>query len=245
MRFHADLFIFFIVTLLAEVLGTIGGFGSSVFFVSFSQFLFDFKEVLALTGLLHIFSNSSKIFLFRKTIDWRLVVRVGISSVVLAVVGAYLSATMDFAYAKLVLGFFLTGFAVFFLIRPDFVLRQSVGNAVSGGAIAGFLAGLVGTGGAIRGLVLASFNLEKNLFVGTSAAIDMGVDLSRTAIYFFNDYTGDTRGFYSPLLMVASFFGSYLGKIILEKIPQEKFKTLVLVLILTMGLTIMAGWLRV
>ena len=245
MRFHADLFIFFIVTLLAEVLGTIGGFGSSVFFVSFSQFLFDFKEVLALTGLLHIFSNSSKIFLFRKTIDWRLVVRVGISSVVLAVVGAYLSATMDFAYAKLVLGFFLTGFAVFFLIRPDFVLRQSVGNAVSGGAIAGFLAALVGTGGAIRGLVLASFNLEKNLFVGTSAAIDMGVDLSRTAIYFFNDYTDETRWFYIPLLMVASFFGSYLGKIILEKIPQEKFKTLVLVLILTMGLTIMAGWLRV
>jgi uncharacterized protein len=59
---------------------------------------------------------------------------------------------------------------------------------------AGLLAGHIGTGGAIRGLVLAAFNLEKGVFVATSAAIDSGVDLSRMIIYLRNNYL--TADFY-------------------------------------------------
>jgi hypothetical protein len=57
---------------LAEILGTVGGFGSSLLFVSIGQFFFDFPTVLALTGLLHIFSNIAKLWFFRKTIDKKL-----------------------------------------------------------------------------------------------------------------------------------------------------------------------------
>lgn len=45
---YPALILFFILTLVAEILGTIGGFGSSLFFVSLSQFFYDFKIVLAL-----------------------------------------------------------------------------------------------------------------------------------------------------------------------------------------------------
>jgi hypothetical protein len=48
--------------------------------------------------------------------------------------------------------------------------------------IAGFFAGLIGTGVAIPGFALARFDLEKSTFVATSAAIDSGIDLSRMTI---------------------------------------------------------------
>jgi hypothetical protein len=101
--------------------------------------------------------------------------------------------------------------------------------------MAGFMAGFIGTGGVIRGLVLASFNLEKNFFVGTSAAIDFGVDLSRTIIYLDDEYLDKKLWWYLPILLGAAFAGSYIGKRLLGKIPQVLFKRIVLGLIFIIG----------
>ncbi|MBL7865556.1 MAG: sulfite exporter TauE/SafE family protein, partial [Cyclobacteriaceae bacterium] len=96
--------LFLLLTLLAEVLGTIGGFGSSVYFVPLFQWLFDFQTVLALTGLLHVFSNTAKLYLFWKTINWQLVLTMGVSSLLLAVTGAYLTTFVNVSILKLTLG---------------------------------------------------------------------------------------------------------------------------------------------
>jgi uncharacterized protein len=232
-----EILLFFLLTLVAEILGTLGGFGSSLFFVPLSQFFFDFQTVLALTGILHVFSNSAKIILFRKTIDWKVTLWLGGASILLAIGGAILTKFVDFEYASLVLGIFLIAFSGFLFYKPDFVVPVSIGNSIISGGLAGFLAGFIGTGGAIRGLALASFNLEKSFFVGTSAIIDFGVDLSRTIIYVEGDYLQSSEYVYIPLLLIAAALGSYLGKIVLNTIEQDKFRRITLGLIFLTGLT--------
>lgn len=101
------------------------------------------------------------------------------------------------------------------------------------------MAGFTGTGGAIRGMSLVAFNLEKNLFVGTSAAIDFGVDFSRMFIYYYNGFLQMDYLYYIPLLVIASFLGSYIGKQLLNKISQEVFKKIVLVLILLISISML------
>lgn len=81
-------FIFLILALLAEIIGTIGGFGSSVFFVPIGNFYFDFHSVLGLTALFHLSSNLSKIAQFRKGIDRNLILFIGIPSVLFVLLGA-------------------------------------------------------------------------------------------------------------------------------------------------------------
>jgi uncharacterized membrane protein YfcA len=112
-------------------------------------------------------------------------------------------------------------------------------SSIAGGSIAGFLAGFIGTGGAVRGLSLAAYNLEKNIFVGTSAAIDMGVDLSRSIVYVSNDFIQPSEYYLVGLLLVVSIVGSYLGKLALQKVKQEDFKKVVLVLILITGIVVL------
>jgi uncharacterized membrane protein YfcA len=233
-----ELFVFFVLTLIAEILGTLGGFGSSLFFVPLSQFFFNFQTVLALTGILHVFSNTSKIILFRKTIDWKVTLWLGLASILLAIGGAYLTRVVSFDYAGLVLGLFLMCFSAFLFYRPLFSITPSVKNSIVSGSVAGFLAGFIGTGGAIRGLALASFNLEKNFFVGTSSIIDFGVDLSRTIIYLESNYLQQSEFLYIPILLVAAALGSYLGKMLLNKIDQDKFKRITLALIFLTGVTL-------
>ncbi|MEJ0055529.1 MAG: sulfite exporter TauE/SafE family protein [Bacteroidota bacterium] len=123
--------ILFLLTVLVEILGTIGGFGSSIFFVSIAQFFFDFQTVLALTGLLHVFSNSSKLFLFWQHIDWKLVAWLGISSVVLAIAGAFLTTVIRFEYARTVLGIFMILFSILFLAKPGIRIAPTLFNSVS------------------------------------------------------------------------------------------------------------------
>jgi hypothetical protein len=239
-----EILIFFLITLISEILGTLGGFGSSLFFVSLAQFFYNFQTVLVLTGILHVFSNTAKLTLFWKSIDWRLVLWLGVSSLVFAIGGAFVVRYVEFTYTKLVLSFFLIGFSTLLYCRPDYRVNASLFNSIWGGALAGFLAGFIGTGGAVRGLVLAAFNLEKNILVGTSAAIDFCVDLSRSLIYLDSNYLQREQWWTIPFLVVLAFAGSYMGKLILNRISQHTFRKILLGLVFLIGVVMLINELQ-
>lgn len=228
--------LFLLLALVAEIVGTIGGFGSSVFFVPLGNFYFDFYSVLGMTAIFHLSSNLSKIFLFKKGLDKKLLLHIGVPSVLFVVVGGFLSKMVNTGTLEIVLGVFLVTFSLLFLIKSEIVLLPNKKNAIIGGTLSGFSAGLLGTGGAIRGLTMAAFNLEKNAFIATSAFIDFMIDFSRTFVYYGNGYIGKQELTYLPFLFAIGLVGTYLGKKILAHIPQEKFRKLSLIFILLIGL---------
>lgn len=229
-------FVFLLLALIAEIIGTVGGFGSSVFFVPIANFYFDFETVLGITALFHVFSNLSKIALFRKGLDKRLVIYLGVPAVLFVIIGGVLTRYLDTTYLELCLGVFLVSMSLLFLIKKNLVIKDGNTEAVIGGGLSGFLAGLLGTGGAVRGLTMAAFNMEKSAFVATSAVIDFGVDFSRTIVYFFNGFITMEIAYYVPFLLIIGYLGTWIGKRMLEHIPQEKFKRFSLILILFIGL---------
>jgi len=228
--------IFIILSLLAEVLGTVGGFGSSVFFVPIANFFFDFQTVLGITALYHLSSNVTKIAFFKKGLDKHLIIYLGIPAIVFVLVGAYFSKFLDPRLLTYILGFFLIVSSLLFLIFKRLAVIANVKNAILGGTLSGLSAGLLGTGGAIRGITMAAFKLDKNKFIATSAMIDLGVDFSRTIVYFFNGYMHKDDMYLIPILIVVSIIGTWIGKKILFKISQDQFRNFVLVLILLIGL---------
>lgn len=228
-------FLFFLLAFLSEIVGTVGGFGSSVFFVPLAGFFFDFKTVLGITGLLHVFSNIAKLVLFRQDIQWKLIWKIGIPSVVFVIIGAWLTIRVTFQYAELLLGIFCVAFSILFWWKPHMKMKANTSNAIAGGGLAGFLAGFIGTGGAIRAITLTSFALEKNVFIATSAAIDFGVDLSRSIVYVNQGYVQGKDWWYLPGFIVIAFLGSYVGKMVLNKVPQETFRKIVLFFVFATG----------
>lgn len=228
--------VFLLLAFLAEVIGTVGGFGSSVFFVPIGNLYFDFHSVLGLTALFHLSSNLSKIFLFRKGFDKRLMLQIGIPSVVFVILGGFFSRMFNGAALEIILGLFLVAFSLIFLIKRNITIQANKKNAVTGGALSGFSAGLLGTGGAIRGLTMAAFNLEKSTFIATSALIDFMIDFSRTFVYYQNGYIHRHDIKYVPFLVLIGIIGTYIGKRILTHIPQDKFRNLSLLFILLIGM---------
>jgi len=228
-------FSFIFLALIAEVIGTVGGFGSSVFFVPIANFYFDFETVLGLTAMFHVASNLSKIAQFRKGLNKRLIIYLGVPAVLFVIIGGLLAKYVNKEYLELSLGIFLIILSLLFLIKKNLVVKDGNKEAILGGTLSGFLAGLLGTGGAVRGLTMAAFNLEKNIFIATSAVIDFGVDFTRTIVYFMNGFILVEYLVYVPFLVVIGWVGTWLGKRILNHIPQERFKRLSLFLILGIG----------
>jgi hypothetical protein len=227
--------LFSLLALLAEIVGTLGGFGSSVFFVPLAGLFFDLHTVLALTGLLHVFSNISKLWLFRGHVNKRLLLLFGIPSVLLVWVGAELTSSISSETATLVLGIFIVLFSIVMLILPKLKLNAVPGTAIITGGTAGFFAGLVGTGGAIRGLGLAAFGLGREAFIATSAAIDMGVDLLRSVVYLQKDYLPASGIVWIPVLLGIAAAGSWIGKKIVMRLDENTWRRVLLILLLLVG----------
>jgi len=227
---------FFILAFVAEVIGTISGFGSSILFVPLASMFFDFKAVLAITAVFHVFSNLSKIYLFKTGIQKDIVLKLGIPAVVFVIIGAILTNIIPQKEIELVMNIVLVLLSVFLIFNTEKKLEQSNKNLIVGGVSSGFLAGLVGTGGAIRGLVLAAFSLEKDSFLATSALIDLGVDFSRAIVYISSGYFLKEFLIFIPFLILISIAGSYIGKLVLNKMPQKYFRNIVLIVIVSISI---------
>ena len=155
--------VFILLSLIAAILGTVGGFGSSVFFVPIANMYFDFHTVLGITALFHVFSNASKIALFKEGLDKKVLLWIGLPAVIFVIIGALLSKVADIRYTEKILGIFLIIFSLFFILFPKVEIKPDKTISASGGALSGFLAGFLGTGGAVRGLTMAAYKKKKSL----------------------------------------------------------------------------------
>ena len=231
-----DLPIFILLALFAEILGTVGGFGSSLFFVPIASYFLDFHSVLGITALFHVSSNLAKIAFFKKGFDKKLVISIGIPAVLFVIIGAFLSKYIETKILEISLAIFLIIVSLVFLIFRNITLKPTLSNSIGGGIFSGLIAGLLGTGGAIRGITLAAYNLRMESFIATSAIIDLAIDASRSVVYTVNGYVHKHDLYLIPILLVVSIIGTFIGKQILTKISEKHFKSIVLVLVLTTGI---------
>lgn len=227
---------FLLLALLSELLGTVGGFGSSIYMVPLGQYIYPLQAVLALTALLHVFGNSSRLFLFHKSIHWPTTLWFAVPSILLTLLGAWLTDRLATVWISRVMGGFMIAYSLWMLIRKGWYVNPTRLNAGILGGVSGFLTGLIGTGGAIRAAGLVSFNLSKEAFIATSAAIDFGNDMGRFWVYFGKGYFPTENWMVAVLLFPMAYAGSWIGKRLVQRLSTDSFRKIILYLILAIGL---------
>lgn len=242
MALHDFLLIF--TGLVSEILGTVSGFGSSTYFVPIALFFEKFTFVITITALLHTFSNAFKIWLFRHHFDPRLFLRMAVPSILFCGVGALLIPATNLDLIKSLLGFFLMSFTVLSWIRSRNKSVLSDRKILILSTLSGFLTGLLGTGGALRGMALSALHIPKESFVLLSSGIDIGGDILRLGMYLSRGYMEWDQWYYIPSLLVAASIGTFIGKKILGRISQHAFEKIVYVLTFTSGLILTVNGLR-
>lgn len=223
---------FFILGFVSEIIGTMAGFGSSTIFLPLSSYFVDFKTALVLVAIFHFFGNISRVTFFRHGLDRRTLLVFGMPSFALSLIGATLVGDLSQTILKLILGVFLISLSAMFLARPKLAFQATTKSLVFGGGISGFIVGLVGTGGALRATFLTGLNISKEKYITTAAVIALCTDATRIPAYIANGFLAEPYYYYIPVLFAVALGGSFVGRKIVSRINQAKFKKLVLVAVI-------------
>ena len=230
------LIIFWSVALFAAFLGTTAGFGISSILLPVALMFFDFPTSLALVSIFHLSGNVGRIVFFHQGIDRRMVVTVGGASVIFTLVGASLVYMVFQPVLRLLLGLALTGYMVLSTVKPSVQITASLQNRLIGGSVYGFSAGLIGTGGPIRGALLSAFQLTPQTYISTSGAISFLVDMIRVPTYLLNGFLQPRFYSYVPLLFLVAITGAVLSRQLVARTSSTRFRQLIRIAIGIMGL---------
>ncbi|MDG5816235.1 sulfite exporter TauE/SafE family protein [Chitinispirillales bacterium ANBcel5] len=226
-----------LLTIVASGVGTLSGFGTSTVMVPLLSLFFPIQMTLLFVGIIHLFGNIWKMLLFYRGIRWRLLLYFGIPGVIFSFAGAQLTGVVNQTVLKQLLGVFLIIYPVTLLLKPSLKLKTSPGFTISTAILSGFIAGIIGVGGAIRSAALSAFNLHKTIYIFTNGAISLGVDITRVAVYVEQGTVLTETLLYGMVIYIpASFMGAYLAKRILRKIPQKRFRKIISLFLLLTGI---------
>jgi hypothetical protein len=119
-----------------------------------------------------------------------------------------------------------------FLLRPKLAFPANAKSFVLGGGISGFIVGLIGTGGALRAAFLTGIKIEKEKYIATAAVIALGTDATRIPSYISAGFLSEQYYYLIPILFGIAVAGSYVGRKIVTRIDQNKFKKMVLIAVI-------------
>lgn len=224
-------------TLVASIVGTITGFGTSTIMVPVLTFFLPLPIVLLYVGIIHWCGDIWKLLLFSHAIKWKLILLFGIPAIIASYFGASLVLDIPESTLLRVLGGFLTAYSLISLfMRFSFKNDEHPGTAVIGGASSGFIIGIVGVGGEIRAAFLSAFNLPKDVYLATIGAIAFVTDVTRLGTYIYSGVRlSDFLLFSLIFLLPISFIGAKIAQKIVHTISEEIFRKGILILLILIG----------
>jgi uncharacterized membrane protein YfcA len=229
-----------LLTLIAAGIGTATGFGTSTIMIPVLSLYVPLPVVLLFVGIIHLCGDIWKILLFKKGLDWKLILFFGLSGIAASFLGASLSLHEEELPLKRILGAFLILYVIFLFIKRQWSLPKAPGTAVCGGVLSGLFAGFFGVGGAVRAAFLTAFNLPKEVYLFTSGLIALFIDVTRISRYIWGGTRLDENLLYALIACIPiSFLGAYTAKKLLDRLPQRFFRIFVGIFLAIVGIRLL------
>lgn len=218
-----DLILLVLASAITSLISALAGFGGGALLLGIMASFINPASLIAVHGLVQLGSNASRVYVFRSMIHFRFVKLFMLGAIVGVVVATVVVSQLP---EKLLLTFI----ALFVLISawlPARIPFKETTLQVTGlGALLTFLSLFVGATGPLLAAVLRTFNYAKASFVGTLAFCILGQNFLKVTAF---TSLGFNIADWLPLvilMIVAGFFGTWMGAHLLGKINENHFKNL-------------------
>ena len=225
-----------LITLGTSVVTLFTGFGVGTIMMPIMALFFDVKVAIFLAAIVHFFNNISRLAIYRSEINWKIIQRFGVVSIVGALIGSYSQIYLDSVWLKVGVGLFLMTYAFLSLI-PNHIKVELPNNVdFIGGFLSGLIGGLIGNQGAIRSLYLLNYGLEKKELIVSSALIAVIIDSTRIPVYAYTNFCYLQENIILlSLIVLSAILGTVIGSRILPKVSYDLFKKIILIAVLVLG----------
>lgn len=230
---------FVVSAVIAEAVGTFTGFGAVTILLPIATLFMPVKEAIVSVSLFHLFGTSFRVLFFARKINLKVALIFGIPSLIFSIIGASLLAYFDANILTKIVGAALIAYAFYSLLKERIKLPRSNFFLAGGGAVVGFLAGLIGTAGAIRGAFLTAWNLAPEVYLGTGALMGIGADAARVAVYFKSGMLSFINNQTVIALLVIALVGTTIGKILVKRTKEKIFTKFIFVALILAGVRLL------
>ena len=171
------------VGLLAGTISGIVGTGSSIMLMPVLVYEFGPKEAVPIMAVAAVMANLSRILAWWREVDWKACAAYSVTGIPAAAIGARTLLALPSHTVDLAIGLFLIAMVPLrhWLARHD--LKANLWHLAVGGAIIGYLTGVVVSTGPLSVPLFLFYGLSKGAFLATEAAASLGLYVSKSVTF--------------------------------------------------------------
>jgi uncharacterized membrane protein YfcA len=209
--------------LLASTLAAITGFGGAAVLLPVLVAVFGVREAIPILTVAQLIGNGSRVWFNRRKVSWRVVPWFALGGIPMALLGGYLFAKAPLSALTRLLGAFLLLIVVWRHLRPRRPKPFPVAAFAGIGAGASFLSALLGSVGPIMAPFFLAYGLVKGAYIGTEALSTVVMHVTKLVAYRQTAVLTVTGVLIALALGPIMVFGSWLGKGIVDRLPERVF----------------------
>jgi len=226
--------LFIVIILTASVLQTSTGFGFSILATPFLLLLFEPGEAIQINLVLSLLISLALIRKVRKDIDFGILKRFVIGSVIGLPIGMFIFLLIDINKLKLAISFIILALTVLLMLK--FRMQQGKKRDLAVGGISGVLTTSIGMPGPPLLLYFSGTDTQKEKLRGTTLAFYLFIYLISLVVQVIFAGTNKTVWISSTLALPLVFIGLYLGQLLFKRINQQIFRIFTYIILLFTGI---------
>jgi uncharacterized protein len=228
-----------VVGLVAGTVSGIVGTGSSIMLMPVLIYAYGPKQAVPIMAVAAVLANVSRILAWWREVDWRACAAYSVTAIPAAALGARTLLALPSHVVDLSIGVFLIAMVPLrhWLARHQFKL--SLWHLAIGGAVIGFLTGIVVSTGPLSVPLFLFYGVTKGAFLATEAASSLGIYLSKSVTFErFGALTSDIalKGVIAGSSLM---FGAFIAKRFVLRLEPDAFRLVMDGIMLAAGLSLL------
>ena len=231
-----DILILILAAFITSSISAVLGMGGGIILLGIMAIIIpEGYKVIALHGMVQLFSNTTRTYVFRQYIKKNLIkqffsgalIGVSISIIIIIILIQYFEVGSANEIKVEILKPFIGFFIVWYLFLKGPKKERNINSFIPVGFIAGLSSIFIGAVGPLIAPFFLSKNLNKEQIIANKAASQMITHFTKIPlfVYFFNMNYKAEWNILLPLI-IAVYLGTNFGKRILSFIPEKLFKKL-------------------
>src|SRR5438067_9560986 len=225
------------VGLVAGTISGIVGTGSSIMLMPVLIHEYGPKQAVPIMAVAAVMANFSRILAWWREVDWRACAAYSITGIPAAALGARTLLALPSHAVDIAIGLFLIAMVPVRHWLARHQLKAQLWHLAVGGAIIGYLTGIVVSTGPLSVPLFLFYGLTKGAFLATEAASSLGVYLSKSVTFErFGALTPEVA-LMGVITGSSLMFGAFIAKRFVLRLEPEVFRLVMDAIMLAAGLS--------
>jgi uncharacterized protein len=231
-----EIAILIVTALAASLFAAVAGFSGSVIMLPVLVWTIGIADAIPVLTIAQLIGNLSRVVFNRQQIKWPVVWRFALGAVPAAVIGGFIFVKAPGEALVRVLGVFLLLMVVYRHTKWGKTTTFTLKGFIPLGAVSGIISAVLGTVGPLAAPFFLAFGLVKGAYIGTEAMTAVTMHVTKLGVYGGYSLIGLQTLLIGLGLGAVMILGTFLGKKVLNKVPEKIFPYIIEATLLVAGI---------